>query len=112
MSALVKVDIQQLPHGDGLALPAYQSAHAAGLDLLAAVPEDAPVTPAAADLYRKVLARQPDQPQALWYAGMAEKQAGNGTAASADWQRLLAQFKPESDEAKTVKQALDSLAAK
>jgi dUTP pyrophosphatase len=43
MSALVKVDIQQLPHGDGLALPAYQSAHAAGLDLLAAVPEDAPV---------------------------------------------------------------------
>ena len=43
MSALVKVEIQQLPHGKGLALPAYQSAHAAGLDLLAAVPEDAPV---------------------------------------------------------------------
>jgi dUTP pyrophosphatase len=37
------VDIRQLPHGDGLALPAYQSAHAAGLDLLAAVPEDAPL---------------------------------------------------------------------
>jgi dUTP pyrophosphatase len=43
MSALVKVEIQQLPHGQGLALPAYQSAHAAGLDLLAAVPDDAPV---------------------------------------------------------------------
>ena len=43
MSATVKVDIQQLPHGKGLALPAYQSAHAAGLDLLAAVPEDAPM---------------------------------------------------------------------
>ena len=43
MSALVKVEIQQLPHGNGLALPAYQSAHAAGLDLLAAVPEDTPV---------------------------------------------------------------------
>jgi dUTP pyrophosphatase len=39
----VKVDIQQLPHGEGLALPAYQSAHAAGLDLLAAVPEAAPM---------------------------------------------------------------------
>ena len=38
----VKVEIRQLPHGEGLALPAYQSAHAAGLDLLAAVPEDAP----------------------------------------------------------------------
>ncbi len=44
MSASIKIDIRQLPHGEGLALPAYQSAHAAGLDLLAAVPEDAPVT--------------------------------------------------------------------
>ena len=43
MSATVKVDIRQLPHGEGLALPAYQSAHAAGLDLLAAVPEDTPL---------------------------------------------------------------------
>ncbi len=32
-----------MPHGEGLALPAYQTAHAAGLDLLAAVPEDAPM---------------------------------------------------------------------
>jgi dUTP pyrophosphatase len=40
----VKIEIQQLPHGEGLALPAYQSALAAGLDLLAAVPGDAPVT--------------------------------------------------------------------
>jgi len=43
VSAAVKVDIRQLPHGQGLALPAYQSAHAAGLDLLAAVPEDSPL---------------------------------------------------------------------
>ena len=43
MSATVKIDIRQLPHGEGLALPAYQSAHAAGLDLLAAVPEAEPV---------------------------------------------------------------------
>ena len=43
MSASVKIDIKQLPHGEGLALPAYQSAHAAGLDLLAAVPEGSPL---------------------------------------------------------------------
>ena len=43
MSALVKVEIQQLPHAEGLALPAYQSADAAGLDLVAAVPDDAPM---------------------------------------------------------------------
>ncbi|HEY3677323.1 MAG TPA: dUTP diphosphatase [Bradyrhizobium sp.] len=43
MNTAVMVDIQQLPHGEGIALPAYQSAHAAGLDLLAAVPEEAPM---------------------------------------------------------------------
>jgi dUTP pyrophosphatase len=36
--------IQRLPHGADLPLPAYQSAHAAGLDLMAAVPADTPVT--------------------------------------------------------------------
>ncbi|MCW2310107.1 dUTP diphosphatase [Rhodobium gokarnense] len=39
-----RVSVKQLPHGAGLPLPAYQSADAAGLDLLAAVAEDAPVT--------------------------------------------------------------------
>jgi dUTP pyrophosphatase len=43
MSSSVKVEVLQLPNGKGLALPAYQSALAAGLDLLAAVPEDAPI---------------------------------------------------------------------
>lgn len=42
MSA-INIDVQQLPHGHGLALPAYQTAQAAGLDLLAAVPENAPL---------------------------------------------------------------------
>ena len=43
MSEPVKVDIRQLPHGEGLPLPAYHSAHAAGLDLLAAVPAESPL---------------------------------------------------------------------
>jgi dUTP pyrophosphatase len=42
VSKAVRIDIRQLPHGEGLALPAYQSEHAAGLDLQAAVPEDVP----------------------------------------------------------------------
>ena len=37
------VEIVRLPHGADLPLPAYQSAQAAGLDLVAAVPGDAPV---------------------------------------------------------------------
>jgi dUTP pyrophosphatase len=40
----VKVKIMRLPHGADLPLPAYQSADAAGLDLLAAVPQDAPLS--------------------------------------------------------------------
>jgi dUTP pyrophosphatase len=43
LSAPIRIDVHQLPHGEGLALPAYQTAHAAGLDLLAAVPADAPL---------------------------------------------------------------------
>jgi dUTP pyrophosphatase len=40
----INVHITRLPHGKDLPLPSYQSAHAAGLDLAAAVPTDAPVT--------------------------------------------------------------------
>jgi dUTP pyrophosphatase len=40
----VTLRIQRLPHGADLPLPSYQSAHAAGLDLLAAVPASAPLT--------------------------------------------------------------------
>ena len=39
----VTVRVLRLFHGEGLPLPSYQSAHAAGLDLFAAVPEDAPL---------------------------------------------------------------------
>jgi dUTP pyrophosphatase len=40
----VQLRILRLPHGADLPLPAYQSDHAAGLDLVAAVPAAAPVT--------------------------------------------------------------------
>jgi dUTP pyrophosphatase len=40
----IDVRITRLPHGRDLPLPQYQSTLAAGLDLLAAVPADAPVT--------------------------------------------------------------------
>jgi dUTP pyrophosphatase len=40
----IDVGIVRLAHAVDLPLPAYQSEHAAGLDLLAAVPSDGPVT--------------------------------------------------------------------
>ena len=37
------VGIVRLPHGQGLALPSYETAGAAGMDLRAAVPDDRPL---------------------------------------------------------------------
>jgi dUTP diphosphatase len=39
----IEITLARLPHGDGLPLPHYQSALAAGLDLIAAVSADAPI---------------------------------------------------------------------
>lgn len=36
--------VERLPHAEGLALPAYETAGSAGMDLRAAVPEDAPLS--------------------------------------------------------------------
>jgi dUTP pyrophosphatase len=40
----LKVKIRRLPHASGLPLPAYQTADAAGMDLVAAIPASEPVT--------------------------------------------------------------------
>jgi dUTP pyrophosphatase len=40
----MKVKIKRLPHAEGLPLPAYQTDHAAGFDLVAAVSADTPIT--------------------------------------------------------------------
>jgi len=37
------IAVKRLPHGEGLPLPAYETEHAAGMDLRAAVPQDAPI---------------------------------------------------------------------
>lgn len=46
---MVKVRIQRLDHGRDLPLPAYETMDAAGMDLRAAVPADAPVVLAPGD---------------------------------------------------------------
>jgi dUTP pyrophosphatase len=44
MSKTVRIEVATLPHFEGLALPAYETALSAGMDLRAAVPEDEPMT--------------------------------------------------------------------
>ena len=43
MAQPISLLFARLPHGQGLSLPAYQTPHSAGMDLFAAVPEDAPL---------------------------------------------------------------------
>ncbi len=43
MSRRLKIAVKRLPHADGLPLPAYETAHAAGMDLRCAAAEDAPI---------------------------------------------------------------------
>ncbi|OYX86963.1 MAG: deoxyuridine 5'-triphosphate nucleotidohydrolase [Rhizobiales bacterium 17-65-6] len=45
----ISVNVERLPHGADLPLPAYASAQAAGLDLMAALPADAPLVLAPGD---------------------------------------------------------------
>ncbi|RMF09011.1 MAG: dUTP diphosphatase [Alphaproteobacteria bacterium] len=40
---MIDVKVTRLPHGQGLALPAYETEDSAGMDLRAAVPEDEPL---------------------------------------------------------------------
>jgi dUTP pyrophosphatase len=42
LKSKVAVKVRRLPHAEGLPLPAYQSADAAGFDLVAAVPAESP----------------------------------------------------------------------
>lgn len=41
---MTRLQIQRLPHADGLPLPAYETSGSAGMDLRAAVPQGEPVT--------------------------------------------------------------------
>ncbi|QGZ97125.1 dUTP diphosphatase [Terricaulis silvestris] len=44
MSKTVRIEVATLPHFEGLALPAYETALSAGMDLRAAVAKDEPMT--------------------------------------------------------------------
>lgn len=69
-----------------------------------------PLPAEAASEFGRVLAQEPNHPQALWFTGRAAYEAGDKTAAAAAWNRLLAQLPPDSPEAKELSQRLAALA--
>ena len=47
MTAKVSIPIRRLPHGEGMKLPAYETAGAAGMDLMAAIERPVSIEPGA-----------------------------------------------------------------
>ncbi|HEX9646083.1 MAG TPA: c-type cytochrome biogenesis protein CcmI [Alphaproteobacteria bacterium] len=70
------------------------------------------VTPEAADLFRRALALEPANGEALWFLGLLAAQSGDADQAVAMWRRLLGQLAPGSDEHRMLSRRIDELAAK
>ncbi|MBL8673157.1 MAG: tetratricopeptide repeat protein [Alphaproteobacteria bacterium] len=59
--------------------------------------------------YRNVLSAAPDNSEALWYLGMAERDGGDGAAARLTWERLLRSLPAGAPEQASVQRRLDEL---
>jgi cytochrome c-type biogenesis protein CcmH len=73
---------------------------------------DAPLPPRAVELLHRIEATQPDQPEVLWYLGVAAAQDHRGDEAERYWQRLLPLLPADGPDQKLVREALDALKAK
>ncbi len=62
-------------------------------------------------LINRSLKLNPDEPQALLLAGAAAGQRGDSLAAAKYWEKLLPQVEPGSEEAQTLKNAIDNARA-
>lgn len=60
-------------------------------------------------LLREALARAPNDPRALWLAGMAAAQRSDSEQAGSHWRTLLRQLDPDSEDAAVVRQRLAEL---
>lgn len=71
-----------------------------------------PVPARAVALLKTVTARQPDQPMALWFLGLAAAQQRDFTQARDDWTHLLRVMPADAPERDTVNAALDAIKGK
>jgi len=71
-----------------------------------------PIPDAAISALHQVTALEADQPDALWYLGLASAQHHDRKQAQSLWRRLLAKLDPASAQHKAVETALDALTAK
>lgn len=77
--------------------------------LIEAQKPDAPIPLRAVDLLRRAEAADPKRPEVLWYLGVAEAQAGHTDAAQAYWRRVLDLLPPDSQDRKSVTEAIEAV---
>jgi cytochrome c-type biogenesis protein CcmH len=65
--------------------------------------------PAFVALLQRVLSLDPDEPDALWYLGLAQAQGNDPSGASQYWRRLAAALPEDSERRKTVNAALAAI---
>ena len=70
---------------------------------------DGPLPDEAVEQFRKVLEIDPRNPDALWFVGRAEAEAGRPDGAIEMWQRLLATLQPDSESYKAVEQQIERM---
>lgn len=87
---------------------AVQSAYAESLLRAAG---DGPPSAELSGVVQRLLARDPDNREALWLAGLAASRLGDAAAARAHWGKLLAQLSPGSPEHAALKKRVESLAS-
>jgi cytochrome c-type biogenesis protein CcmH len=78
--------------------------------LIAAAGDDATgPPPEAIAVFRQILTAAPQNPEALWYVGLAEADAGHAGAAHDLWSRLLAQLPPAAPERDEIAKRIAAL---
>ena len=77
--------------------------------LLAAADPAQPFPAAAKDVLQKVLAKDPENLEAMYFLGMAEAEAGNKQGAAAYWNKLLTFLDPATQAHAEVKARLETL---
>lgn len=73
--------------------------------------EGRPLPPPFVDAMRRILALSPDDPDAMWFVGLVELESGNRERALELWERLHARLPPDSDQARQVRERIDSARA-
>lgn len=70
---------------------------------------EGPLSPGAVDQFRQVLERDPSNPDALWFLGRADAEAGRADQALEKWRRLLGQLQPGSEAYRNVQGQIERL---